>query len=152
MEHGLFCRDARQPLIRCYWLYDNEGFGMQLYPDCDRALAVGNVVADNGGACDVDRTSEAAFVNGFCGYARENLLRAPIHCGPSTGNRSIDMVLFDPAAWSPTDCSVTALTPTGTYSADPRFYDRARADYRMRNPVARAKLGLYAEIVPGPRW
>ena len=152
MEHGLYCSDARQPLIRGNWLYDNEGFGMQLYPDCDRALAVGNVVADNGGACDVDRTSEAAFVNGFCGYARENLLRAPIHCGPSTANRSIDMVLFDPAASSPTDCSVTALTPTGTYSADPRFYDRARADYRMRNPVARAKLGLYAEIVPGPRW
>jgi hypothetical protein len=155
LEHGLYCSDARLPVIRGNWLYDNEGFGMQLYPDCDGAQAVGNVVADNGGACDVDQTSQAAYTNGFCGYARENPVRhdlPPIHCGPSSANRAVDMVLYDPAARGVTDCGPSTLAQTGTYNADPQFFDRGRYDFRMRNPFARAKLGLYAEIVPGPRW
>jgi hypothetical protein len=149
LEHGLYCSDARLTLVKGNWFYDNEGFGMQLYPDCDIAQVTGNVVAENGGACDVDRTSQVAFTNGFCGYARERF--TPIHCGPSTANRALDMVLYDPGAWGVTDCG-GALAQSGTYSADPQFYDRGRYDLRMRNPFARAKLGLYAEIVPGPRY
>ena len=30
--------------------------------------------------------------------------------------------------------------------------NRAAYDFRMRNPLARAKLGIYADIMPGPRW
>jgi hypothetical protein len=149
LEHGLYCSDARLAIVKGNWFYDNEGFGMQLYPDCDNALVVGNVVADNGGSCDVDRTSQVGYASGFCGYARERF--TPIHCGPSSSNRAVDMVLYDPASWGITDCG-GALAQSGTYNADPQFYDRGGYDFRMRNPFARAKLGIYAEIVPGPRW
>jgi hypothetical protein len=161
LEHGLYCDGARQALIRGNWFYDNEGFGMQLYPDCDGAQAVGNVVAENGGACDVsgeswEHTSNAAYRNGFCGYARENPVNhwfPPIHCyGSSTANHAVDMVLYDPAARSVTDCGGSQLANSGAYNADPQFVDRARYDFRMRNQTARAKLGIYSEILPGPRW
>ena len=154
LEHGLYCSDARLPVIRGNWLYDNEGFGVQLYPDCDGAQAVGNVVADNGGACDVDRTSQAAYTNGFAATRQEPGATQPAAASmrPSSANRAVDMVLYDPAARGVTDCGASTLAQTGTYSADPQFVDRAHYDYRMRNPFARAKLGIYAEIVPGPRW
>jgi Right handed beta helix region len=150
LEHGIYCSDARLPLIKGNWIYDNEGFGVQLYPNCDGAQTIGNVVADNGGACDVDLSDQVAYANGFCGFARERF--TPIHCGASSGNRGLDMVLYDPAVRGTTDCGGGRLAQSGTYSADPQFYDRARYDFRMKNPFARAKLGLYAEIVPGPRW
>jgi hypothetical protein len=50
-----------------------------------------------------------------------------------------------------TDCS-SQLRQSGTYNADPQFRDASRYDFRMRNPFARAKLGIYSEILPGPRW
>ena len=50
------------------------------------------------------------------------------------------------------DCGPGQLKQSGTYNANPQFVDPARRDFRMRNPFARAKLGIYAEIVPGPRW
>jgi hypothetical protein len=119
---------------------------------------VGNVVAENGGACDVSgeawaHTSDAAYRNGFCGYVREKGFVPPLHCyGTSASNQAVDMVLYDPSARSVTDCAGSQLKPTGTYNADPQFVDRARYDFRMRNPTARAKLGIYSEILPGPRW
>jgi hypothetical protein len=155
MEHGLYCSSASRPLIVGNWFYDNEGFGVQLYPNCDGATVVGNVVAENGAACDVDgSTTNVAYINGFCGFARENAQRAifpPIHCGTTSGSRAIDMVLYDPKTGI-TDCGGSELSPTGTLKADPQFVNRAAYDFRMRNPFARARLGIYAEILPGPRW
>jgi hypothetical protein len=160
LEHGVYCSDARLPVVKGNWLYDNEGFGIQLYPDCDGAQVIGNVVAENGAACDVSgegsrQTSSSAYRNGFCGYARENPVRhdfPPIHCGPTAANQAVDMVLYDPAAWALTDCNGSELSPTGIYNADPQFVNRGAYDFRMRNPFARAKLGIYSEILPGPRW
>ncbi|MEA2417978.1 MAG: hypothetical protein QOE60_184 [Thermoleophilaceae bacterium] len=157
MDHGLYCSSASGPMIAGNWFYDNEGFGIQLYPNCDGAMAVGNVVAENGAACDVDGSSTgAAYVNGFCGFGRENVSRPifpPIHCGTTSGSRAIEMVLYDPLSVpGTTDCYGSQLTPTGTLQADPQFVDRANYDFRMRNPFARAKLGIYATILPGPRW
>jgi hypothetical protein len=157
MEHGLYCSTALRPLITGNWFYDNEGFGIQLYPNCDGALAAGNVVAENGASCDVDgASSSAVYVNGFCGFGRENASRPifpPIHCGTTSDSRAIDMVLYDPLSVpGTTDCWGSELTPRGTLNADPQFVSRATYDFRMRNPFARAKLGIYAEIPPGPRW
>ena len=152
MEHGLYCSSASRPLVVGNWFYDNEGFGIQLYPNCDGALVVGNVVAENGGACDVDGGSTGAvYVNGFCGFGRENF--PPIHCGPTSGSQAIDMVLYDPrSASAATDCWGERLSSQGTLQIDPQFVNRGAYDFRMRNPYARAKLGIYAEIPPGPRW
>ena len=154
MEHGLYCSNASRPLIVGNWFYDNEGFGVQLYPNCDGAMAVGNVVAENGASCVVDGSTGVAWINGFCGFGRENAQRAifpPIHCGATSANRAVDMVLYDPKT-GPTDCGASKLNPTGTLNSDPQFVDRAAYDFRMRNPFARARLGIYAEILPGPRW
>jgi hypothetical protein len=155
MEHGLYCSSALRPLIAGNWFYDNEGFGIQLYPNCDGALVIGNVVAENGGACDVDGSStSAAYVSGFCGFSRENVSRSvfpPIHCGTTSSSQAIDMVLYDPRGGT-TDCGGVKLASKGTLNADPQFANRAGYDFRMGNPFARAKLGIYAEIPPGPRW
>jgi hypothetical protein len=155
MEHGLYCSNASGPLIVGNWFYDNEGFGIQLYPNCDGATVVGNVVAENGASCVVDGSSTGvAYIRGFCGFARENAQRAifpPIHCGTTSASRAIDMVLYDPKTGT-TDCGGSELSPTGTLNADPQFVSRSSYDLRMRNPLARARLGIYAEIVPGPRW
>jgi Right handed beta helix region len=151
MEHGIYCSDARAPMIKGNWLYDNEGYGIQLYPDCDGALAVGNVVAENGGACDVDGSTSVGYVGGFCGFGRENF--PSIHCGPTSGSQAIDMVLYDPrSASSATDCGGGRLSSRGTLQTDPQFVNRGAYDFRMRNPFARAKLGIYSQILPGPRW
>jgi hypothetical protein len=155
MEHGLYCSSALRPLIAGNWFYDNEGFGIQLYPNCDGALVIGNVVAENGGACDVDGSStSAAYVSGFCGFSRENVSRSvfpPIHCGTTSSSQAIDMVLYDPRGGT-TDCGGVKLASRGTLNADPQFANRAGYDFRMGNPFARARLGIYAEIPPGPRW
>jgi hypothetical protein len=157
MEHGLYCSTALKPLIAGNWFYDNEGYGIQMYPDCDGALALGNVVAENGGACDVDGGSTSAgYVRGFCGFGRENYTRPmfpPIHCGTTSGSQAIDMILYDPRSVSgTTDCWGGQLSSRGTLQIDPQFVNRGGYDFRMRNLFARAKLGIYAEILPGPRW
>jgi hypothetical protein len=160
--HGLYCRDAISPRIIGNWFYDNEGFGVQMWPNCDGAQAVGNVVAANGGACDVSgagpgRTSSGSiYRNGFCGLARENTPGGdfpPVHCYESGANQIADLVAFD--SHDPhrvTDCLSSQLRASGTLNLDPQFVDASAYDFRMRNPYARAKLGIYAEIVPGPRW
>jgi hypothetical protein len=157
MEHGLYCSTALRPLIAGNWFYDNEGYGIQLYPNCDGAFVVGNVVAENGGSCDVDGGSiSVAYVNGFCGFGRENDTRPvfpPIHCGTTSDSHAIDMVLYDPRSLQgTTDCWGGQLSSKGTLQIDPQFVNRGGYDFRMRNVFARAKLGIYAEIVPGPRW
>jgi hypothetical protein len=157
--HGLYCRDAIGMRITGNWFYDNEGFGVQMYPNCDDAVAMGNVIALNGGACDLSgtgwssQTSGAVYRNGFCGLGRDGGFAAPIHCYNAGTNQVVDMVAYDPGRpRGVTDCAASQLRQSGTYSANPQFADPARADFRMRNPFARAKLGVYAEIVPGPRW
>jgi hypothetical protein len=157
--HGLYCRDAIGMHILGNWLYGNEGFGVQMYPNCDDALAAGNVIAKNGGACDLSgtgwstQTSGAVYRNGFCGLARDGGFAAPIHCYNAGTNKVVDMVAYDPSRQhGVTDCASSQLQQSGTYNADPQFANAARNDFRMRNPFARAKLGIYAEILPGPRW
>jgi hypothetical protein len=157
--HGLYCRDAIGMRIIGNWFYENEGFGVQMYPNCDDAVAMGNVIALNGGACDLSgtgwssQTSGAVYRNGFCGLGRDGGFAAPIHCYNAGTNQVVDMVAYDPGRpRGVTDCAASQLRQSGTYSANPQFADPARADFRMRNPFARAKLGVYAEIVPGPRW
>jgi hypothetical protein len=156
MEHGLYCSSALRPLIVGNWFYDNEGYGIQLYPDCDGALAAANVVAENGGACDVDGSTGAVYVNGFCGFGRENATHPvfpPIHCGTTSDSHAIDMVLYDPrSSQGTTDCGGGELSSQGILQTDPQFMNAAAYDFRMRNPFARAKLGIYSEILPGPRW
>jgi hypothetical protein len=157
--HGLYCRDAIGMRIVGNWFYDNEGFGVQMYPNCDDAVAIGNVIAMNGGACDLSgtgwsaQTSGAVYRNGFCGLARDSGFAAPIHCYNAGSNQVVDMVAFDPdEPRRVTDCAASQLHQSGTYNANPQFADPGRDDFRMRNPFARAKLGIYAETVPGPRW
>jgi hypothetical protein len=157
--HGLYCRDATNPRIVGNWFYDNEGFGVQMYPNCDGAVAAGNVIALNGGACDVSgsspstQTSGAVYRNGFCGLARESGTFPPLHCFNSGANHAVDMVAFDvQQPRGVTDCASRELQQSGTYNANPQFVDAGRYDFRMQNPFARAKLGIYAEILPGPRW
>lgn len=157
MDHGLYCSNASRALIVGSWFYDNEGYGIQLYPNCDNTMVVGSVVAENGGACDVDGSSTSAvYVAGFCGFGRENERRPvypPIHCGTTSSSQAIDMVLYDPLSVpGTTDCGSSELASTRTLQADPQFVNRATYDFRMRNPLARAKLGIYATILPGPRW
>ena len=155
LEHGIYCSNALRPLISGNWIYDNEGYGIQLYPNCDGAVVAGNVVAENGGSCDVDGSTGTLYAVGFCGFGRENASRPifpPIHCGPTSGNRAIDLVVFDPAGVpAVSDCG-SKLSTSGTLRTDPNFVNRAAYDFRMRNPFARAKLGIYADITPGPRW
>ena len=63
-DHGLYCRNALRPVIVGNWLYDNEGFGIQMYPNCDGADAVGNVVAENGAACNLSGDGSGSMTNG----------------------------------------------------------------------------------------
>jgi hypothetical protein len=156
--HGLYCRDAVGMRIVGNWFYDNEGFGVQMYPDCDGAVAMGNVIAKNGGSCDLSgeggsQTSGAVYRNGFCGLARDADMFPPVHCYRAGSNSVVDMVVFDlQQPRGVTDCGGGQLRQSGTYNANPGFVDAGRDDFRMRNPFARAKLGVYADIVPGPRW
>jgi hypothetical protein len=154
MQHGLYCGDAVGAQLVGNWFYDNEGFGVQVYPNCDGVRAVGNVVAENGAACEFSGLSSSLmstgseYRSGFCGFARERF--PAIHCGPTAGNQATDMVVYAPSGY--TDCNGSELRATGVLHADPQFVNRSAYDFRLRSSAARAKLGVYAEIVPGPRW
>jgi hypothetical protein len=157
--HGLYCRDALWPRIVGNWFYDNEGFGVQMYPNCDGAMAAGNVIAMNGGSCDLSgtgpstQTSGAVYRNGFCGLARESGTFPPVHCFNAGANQVEDLVVYDvQQPRGVTDCGSGQLRQSGTYNANPQFVDAGSYDFRMQNPLARAKLGIYSEILPGPRW
>ena len=139
------------------WIYDNEGYGIQLYPNCDGARWSGNVVAENGGACDVGRAPRAPryLPNGFCGFGRENGTRPifpPIHCGPTAATRRSTWSSSTRPARGRHRLRRSKLGTSGTLERRPAVLNRAAYDFRMRNPFARAKLGIYAEIMPGPRW
>ena len=156
MEHGLYCSRAFRPVISGNWIYDNEGYGIQLYPNCDGALAAGNVVAENGGSCDVDGSNgrglrRAASAASDGRTPRDRSSRRSTAARPS-GNRATDLVVFDPAGVPDVSDCGSKLSTSGTLRADPDFVNRAGYDFRMRNPLARAKLGMYADIMPGPRW
>jgi hypothetical protein len=157
MQHGLYCGDALGAQLVGNWFYDNEGFGVQVYPNCDGVRAIGNVVAENGAACEFSGMSASVmstgseYRSGFCGFARESNRFPPIHCGPTSGNQATDMVVYAPTSRY-TDCQPSQLKASGVLHTDPQFVDRSGYDFRLRSNAARAKLGIYAEIVPGPRW
>jgi hypothetical protein len=157
MQHGLYCGDALGAQLVGNWFYDNEGFGVQVYPNCDGVRAIGNVVAENGAACEFSGMSASLmstgseYRSGFCGFARESNRFPPIHCGPTSGNQATDMVVYAPSS-TYTDCNSSELKASGVLHADPEFVNRPAYDFRLRSTAARAKLGVYAEIVPGPRW
>jgi hypothetical protein len=171
-DHAIYCQDTDRPILRGNWLYDAEGWGFHLYPDCDNALVEGNMNAENGNSCVLDGDSglgvastNAQFRYGFCGFSRQHITGSgannedPIHCTlttPPVSGSAVDMVLYDPQAPAVTDCG-SLLTQSNTLNADPGFVDRDGSDgtYDLHPTATAAKerTGLpYAENTPGPSW
>jgi parallel beta-helix repeat protein len=159
--HGLYCSNSTGATVKGNWLYYNEGWGIHLYPDCDNITLVGNVVAENGLACvagSVGSTTvdNAAFSKGVCGFSRQNAPSSnedPIHCQAGVTVTATDMVLYDAEAPATTDCGAS-LTQTNTSTTNPNLIDRTPPtfDLRPQETGAKARMGVYADNVPGPTW
>jgi hypothetical protein len=160
--HGIYCSNASSPTFVGNWLYDNEGWGFHLYPDCDDAQVVGNVNAQNGLGCalsgepDFGVSSDGVdFQKGFCGFALEvdaDESDVPIHCFGGGNGTATDMILYDPDRGSfVTDCA-SSLSQTNTLNADPAFVNRTGFDFRVTASGARDRMRQYSDNQPGPRW
>lgn len=157
-DHGIYCGWASGPKIVGNWFYRNEGFGIQLYPDCDSALVEGNMVANNGFAITYagegsSHSDAGQFKYNAVGYTYETgSTRVPISCYmPGTTATAIDNVLYDPNAAGTTNCG-SALTQTNTLNASPGFENLFTSDLNVTGSGGKERVGLkYAENVPGPR-
>ena len=99
------------PPIAGSWFYDNEGFDIQMYPNCDGADAIGTGekgerrrlqpvgrrpgpdqrVALPQRLLRLQPGERAPSGNGGEG----NGFFRPIHCGPTNDNQAVDMILYD---------------------------------------------------------
>ncbi|MQA75724.1 MAG: hypothetical protein GEU88_15515 [Solirubrobacterales bacterium] len=67
-DHGIYVADAVGTVIRGNVIYENADRGVQLYPDADETLVIGNVIVDNGQGVifggDDDDSSDDNLVTG----------------------------------------------------------------------------------------
>lgn len=158
-DHGIYCQSATGAQIIGNWFYRNEGFGIQIYPDCDNALFEGNMVANNGWSITLAgegsaHSDNAQFKYGVAGYSYQTSgANAPISCYmPGTGSTTLDYVLYDPNYSGTTDCG-SSLAQTNTLNASPVFENFAGNDLNVTGTSAKEHVGLkYAENVPGPSY
>lgn len=154
--HGIYCASAAGPRFIGNWLYDNEGWGLHIYPDCDDAVLEGNVSAMNGQACVTSGEGSAAsdrarWSKGFCGFAREtNGSAAPMSCYHGGNGTLTDMTLYDPDS-GPFESTCGSWSLGNTFVGDPQFRDRAGYDFRAQAPETRQRMGTFADNVPGPQ-
>jgi hypothetical protein len=145
--HGFYVADALSAVITNNYIYDNAGFGIQLYPRGQQSQIVGNVIDGNG---------------------RGSLIFGGEDRSPSSGNIVAYNILSNPAAgynlmesWggpvgSANLAKRNCLWPQGrgfandhegfearaNVVADPRFYNRSARDFRLRSgsPCRRQRL------------
>lgn len=157
-DHGIYCGWASSPKIIGNWFYRNEGFGIQLYPDCDNVLVEGNMIANNGWSITYagegsSHSDAGQFKYNVAGYTYETgSSRAPISCYmPGTTATAVDNVLYDPNYAGTTNCG-SALSQTNTLNASPAFENLGANDLNVTGASAIERVGLkYAENVPGPK-
>jgi hypothetical protein len=151
-DHGIYCESATGTLIRGNTINSiPDGYGIQLFGDCDRTRIVGNTIAGNGmsgitiggnhrrGTSDgtliarnviADHTTAAWSEYGFA--VTEYL----------AGRRNVvrDNVFWHNLARRNVDCDV--CTVRGNVERNPQFVDPARGNYAMRKSAAIRSAGL----------
>ena len=72
-HHGVYIANARDTVVRGNVIYSNADRGVQLYPDADRTLVIGNIIDGNG--------SGVIFGGGPSSSSDDNLVAANVITG-----------------------------------------------------------------------
>ena len=140
----------------------HEGFA-PLHPNCVARWPSATWSRRTAAPATFRGTTAVEYRNGFCGFSRGNQYSVEQQLGgdegffradplrPTSGNKTIDMVLHDPSdSRGSTDCG-SAMAMSGTLTVDPGFMDRRALRLPHEQRVARASSACSRDL-PGPRW
>ncbi|MGH2952441.1 MAG: right-handed parallel beta-helix repeat-containing protein [Solirubrobacterales bacterium] len=141
-DHGIYVAHADRTVIRGNWIYSNADRGVQLYPDADGSVITGNVIDGNGegvlfagsGDLSSDRNLVArnAITNSILRHNVEDHWQGPI----GTDNVVRRNCLFGGARGDQDgglETPALGYSAFGNVIANPHYYDRNGADFRLRD-------------------
>jgi hypothetical protein len=149
-HHGIYADSTRGAVIVRNYVYSNPGWGLHLYKDADNTRVEDNVF-------DGERESGILIggdeSDGRCLTSDDNVIRGNIltfstkhgvdewwGCTPGKGNVAVRNCLWGNAS-GPFDSEFEGYVARGNRIANPRFVDRAKADFRLRRGSGCAGMG-----------
>jgi Right handed beta helix region len=155
-NHGVYVCCGYGTKVTNNVIYGNSGFGVQLYPNADKALVANNIIDRNAhgggivggdlyGACYA--TDRATVANNIITNNGRYGIDAWWGCTRGTSNRAIHNCLWSNAyaAFNPEG---TGFTASGNIKANPRFVRPSQHDYRLRRQSPCAGLGPRGQVGP----
>ena len=149
-DHGLYFGHGSEGLVANNVVSGNAAYGIQAYPDCDRALFVGNTIVGNGragiivGGNDEIASERNRFVNNVVAFNREVGIVSYWEGPTGKGNSATANLAYgnpDGGIGGP------ALAVSRTVSGDPKFVSRARGDFHLL-PASAAIDRALTEVGP----
>jgi hypothetical protein len=149
-DHGIYADSSRGAVIVRNYIYSNPGWGLHLYKDADNTRVADNVF-------DGERESGILIAgdesDGRCLTSDENVIRGNIltfsakhgvdewwGCAPGKGNLAVGNCLWGNGS-GPFDREFEGYVERGNRIANPRFVNRAKADFRLRRGSGCARMG-----------
>jgi parallel beta-helix repeat protein len=133
--HGLYVDDSRGAVITNNFIYDNGGFGIQLYPDAQHSQVTKNIIDGNG-------FGSVIFAGEDSSPSSDNTVRYNVLSNPGNGHNL--MASWGGAYGSGNLAERNCLWPPGkglapnggfiardNVVANPRFRNRVAGDFRL---------------------
>ncbi|MGH2952442.1 MAG: right-handed parallel beta-helix repeat-containing protein [Solirubrobacterales bacterium] len=141
-DHGIYVAHADRTVIRGNWIYANADRGVQLYPDADGSLVVGNVIDANGqgvlfsggtsSSSDDNVVENNVIVNSTIRYNIEDHWQGPRGVGNVARNNCV-WTSGSSYRGDSDDSGIekASFTASSNVVAKPSFVDPARGDYTV---------------------
>jgi parallel beta-helix repeat protein len=158
-DHGIYVEGADDTRIQNNWIYDNADRGVQLYPDAQRSVVIGNVIDGNGTGVvfsgEGGATSNDNLVAG--NVITNSRLRPNVESwwgGPEVGHGNV--LRDNCVSGGPRDdgngginSADGGFSSRGNRAAGPGFVNRAAKDFRLAPDSPCRSLHGSADTVPG---
>ena len=138
-DHGIYALASRGAVIRHNYIYDNADRGIQLYTDAQRSKIVNNVIDGNGQGIIFSGDSGYASSNNY--VARNIISNSKVRYNveshwPDDNRVGVGNRVTQNCIWNGERGNIE-LPPEGFVAfnnviADPRYANRARKDFRLR--------------------
>ena len=160
-DHGVYLARARSTRIFGNWIYDNADRGIQLYPDAQRTIVRGNVVARNGQGVIFSGNEEVSSSGNLVerNVIAESLLRHnvesyyPDGAAPGVNNVVRDNCVYGGArdfGKGGVQLPAKGFLPSANLRVAAPFADPDGDDFRVVTGPCADLLGKWRDVVPGP--